>query len=407
MAKTLFMASAPELWNAASGPFYFPPGFPRFLSDTTEVDAQAIVRAAGTWSGLTAVVNSNTISAASTFKSRVGGADGNQIVSIPSNTSGSVSDTTNHDTLSDGNLINYKATLGATGSNITPVAVTAGFAASSGTHGLFCSFAGQTGGQTAFTGTDYWPLNGDASTAGNTTEANVQERIHNGCTLSHLFLYCSVNSATGTKTMKFRKGGADGNQVISLAASTTGFFEDTTNSDIVSADTLCNYSSTASNFSQQATLKIIGMWVSLTDVYCDIFAGRNADFAYSATTGYQAVAGYMAANSGVEAVAQGIVPYAASWNRMRIRVRTNSLTGTTTVKSRVGSADGAQSLSIATTLTGSFEDTTHIDTLTTSSLIDIQFSGGTSGTMNVREFSNQIKDTAVVTRKRRVQVLAK
>jgi hypothetical protein len=407
MAKTLFMASAPELWNAGVGPFYFPPGFPRFLSDTVEADAQVTVRAAGTWSGMTARVNSNSLTATTTFTSRVGGADGNQAVSFASSTSGAATDSTNHDTLSDGNLINYKVTVGGTGSNITPVSLTAAFAASSGTHALFCSFGGQAGGGTAFTGTDYWTLNGDASTAGNTTEANVQERIHNGCTLSHLFIYASANG-TGTRTIKSRVAGADGNQVLSITTGATGFFEDTSNSDSISADALCNYSTATSTFAQQTTIKNIGTWVSLTDVYCDIFAGRNADFSYSASTGYMAVAGYMASSvNGAEANAQARIPYAASWNRMRVRVRANTLTGTTTVTSRVGAADGVQSLSITTTSTGSFEDTTHIDTLTTSSDIDIKFTGGTSGTLSVREFSNQIKDTAVITRKRRVQVLAK
>ena len=74
-------------------------------------------------------------------------------------------------------------------------------------------------------------------------EAQTQVTYRTAGILSNLWVRVSLNLILdGASTIRVRKNGANGNQVVSFAASTTGTAEDTTNTDSVAAGDELNYS---------------------------------------------------------------------------------------------------------------------------------------------------------------------
>src|SRR4051812_2560844 len=68
-----------------------------------------------------------------------------------------------------------------------------------------------------------------------TTEANTQLPIRVAGAFSKLYCRVSANANTGTTVLRVRKAAANGNQSVSIASSTTGEFQDTVNTDTVTA----------------------------------------------------------------------------------------------------------------------------------------------------------------------------
>ena len=62
------------------------------------------------------------------------------------------------------------------------------------------------------------------------TETHYRLKLREAFTFSQLYVKLSANT-TGASTIRLRKNGADGNLATSIAASTSGNFSDTTNSD--------------------------------------------------------------------------------------------------------------------------------------------------------------------------------
>ncbi len=75
-----------------------------------------------------------------------------------------------------------------------------------------------------------------------TTEVNLKSRIPWPVNFSQMTVWVLTNAITAASTFTFRKNAANGNQTVSITASTTGAFTDTTNSDSsIGASDLINY----------------------------------------------------------------------------------------------------------------------------------------------------------------------
>lgn len=113
-----------------------------------------------------------------------------------------------------------------------------------------------TGSSKSSTTTTYQNIFGDGGlgTAGTTwsTEADSQVKLPYAVTFSKLAVRIDTNSSPNTLTFTFRKNGSDGNQTCSAAATTTGWIEDTTNSDSCSVDDLVNLRCSATNASSHS-----------------------------------------------------------------------------------------------------------------------------------------------------------
>jgi len=106
-------------------------------------------------------------------------------------------------------------------------------APSGGNAGYFGWNIGTTLGTTTLTYVNVWD-GGDS-----TTEANLQVLIPDAFTWTKLASYVTVDNSDPDPTIKSRDDGVDGNLINTITG--TGNFIDTSNSDSVSTDSLCNY----------------------------------------------------------------------------------------------------------------------------------------------------------------------
>lgn len=216
-----------------------------------------------------------------------------------------------------------------------------------------------------------------------TTEATAQIGAPEAQTASNLQVYVASNARTNDTTVKSRKNGADGTQIVTIAAGLTGLFEDTTHTDNLAQGDLINTVITTLTGTQIITFSNIGM--KLTGAV----ANRSPMFSRGSTTLSAGVTrlvspwGRPTATS-TESSVQCAAPYRGDWTDMGVNISANTSTTDVTVISRVNGANGNQTVTVGAGLTGIFRSLVGPDTLNSSDLIGISMSGATTGSLTVR-----------------------
>jgi len=223
----------------------------------------------------------------------------------------------------------------------------------------------------------YFPLLGCLPTSSCLYEQETQYLVRDTLTLSQLFIKVTTNSDTASH-LYCRKNAVNGNQTITIPASTTGTFSDTTHSDsLVSGDLVCSgiYTGSGGYFSLSGIayqLQHASSNVPILGSFCASAVGTGGSPYYLNILGMlQAVAN--------ETYCQYKVRTAGTLSNLRLYVSANALDQSTPVYSRVNANNGQQSLSIGASATGSFEDTTHTDSVS---------AGNTIGTLLDASLSN-------------------
>ena len=103
--------------------------------------------------------------------------------------------------------------------------------------------------------TNYMPIGGDLF--GSTTELEQQSRANLALQYKRMSCYVQSNTLTASSTVRFRKNGSDGNQVITIPAGQTGFFQDSTNEDTALASDEVNYQLVTGGTGTDITLEYI------------------------------------------------------------------------------------------------------------------------------------------------------
>jgi len=196
---------------------------------SNESQQQHKMRMSGTLSDLQINVISNTRTDTCTIAMRVGGSNGNEGISVLSDTTGIFEDTLDTDAVSSGSLIDYAVTTGSGSGNLVVGPVSCELTSP---NSLAESVCGSSGITAAANTTQNWSVAGTAA-ASTATEANVQCKSQVTYNASNLLLHLTANSVTAASTGYFRVNGANGNQTISIGSSSTGFFEDTVDTDAV------------------------------------------------------------------------------------------------------------------------------------------------------------------------------
>ena len=174
--------------------------------------------------GLFINVTANSFTASATFKSRIGGVDGNQAVAIGAGLTGIFQDTTHSDTFTAGQFV-------------------IGHMVGGGSSSLSYSLAGATYTNPSAPSNDFW-VSGVGTTlasgqffslfgvGGRAQENFLQQAFGFATTISNFSAFISNNTSNGTTTLALRKNGANANGVVSLGAGLTGWFIDTSHADI-------------------------------------------------------------------------------------------------------------------------------------------------------------------------------
>ena len=358
-----------------------------------------------TFNNLYVFITFNTTGTAATWTLRKNGANTAVSVSIPGTISGGMAftDTVDSATGANGDGFDYAiAEPGGGGGNSLYTSIANISMASA--HTLSAMF----GGITNVTVLNYyypssWGLAGGAGSFVNTTllpgatESLVQYIVRTPLHSFNMTVYSVQNTCNGAVSFNMRKNGSNGNQSVSLPASSTGSYSDSVDTDNFSNGDLLNYLFTPSGTSGLVSTTAVNTTSYCTDNF-SLFTGING-YGIGAWTPYQgqsvwyAVSGDGAGNFQSESYIQSQILSPATALDMAISLTTTSGSGTTcTVNSRVNGANGNLAISFGST-SGYYEDTIDNDSLSVNALYDLQLTEGSAGTTN---FVGYVAPTAMM-----------
>jgi hypothetical protein len=349
------------------------------VAATTEAEVELVHRGPDvTIKDLRVVVTTNGRAATSSVTTRKNNADTSQVATITASTTGTYTDLSNQVSVTAADKVAYKLIIGSTSGTFAAPSITVNLESASQSANFWSAItpASTTNGAS----TRYWNLTGVLNVV--TNENTAQSYAPVAGTVSNLRAYVTAARATNT-TLKSRDNSADGAMSVTLTASTTGAFEDTTNSDTVAVgDLLCAATVTGSG---SDTLTISNMSVCYTPSTAGASALGSA--ASSATLGsgltrYYPPLGNMQAIA-AESQVQQIAPFAGTASYLASVVSANASTSTVTMVLRKGGADTAVTYTIGSGATGAFADTSNSVSVAAGDLLAIQGSGS-NGTVTFR-----------------------
>lgn len=310
----------------------------------------------GTLKNLYLIVVANTRSDATSCRVRQNAADTTLIFSIASSTTGTFSDTSDTVTVADGDKLNFAVTTGAGTGGITFAGL-----------GLEFDYSSSGGGWLAFnndsqnsTNTKYVPLCGNGPTG--TTRAQFGTAIYSAGTFRRLAIGAITNNLNSATVCTLGINASNVNETVSVTSSTTGYFEDATNTDAVTAG-------------QTADIQIVTTASSGIITFC---GGITLDptTASEHTTGFggsnQSTTGawFTFAGGGANALittetnGQNPIPCSCTVTDPSVYITTNAAAATSNIVFRKGGVTQNNNISITASTTGRFSDTTpHTDSL--------------------------------------------
>lgn len=382
--NSLLIASTPGGLSVGSGSFK-PSSGQLSAASTTEIIANAYANTAFTLAnfGIRVITNAGS----PVFKSRVNGANGNQIISVGASATGWFTDSTHSDSVSAGQPYCWENTASS------PTVTIASFAAQNTSPLVAWEITGASTIGFPTTAGQEWVFG--AAIANLNNESVLQSLARAAGTWKSLALRVN-SSVTGTITVKSRKNGADGNQVLSAVNPTSAaVVQDTTHSDSIASGDLINfnYVCTAASGNWTTMSSEFAGTISAHDLGCvNINTGGGQAFSAS-TTYYQPLSSALSTNT-TEVNAQASLPYALTLSKLRTRVRANT-SATATLKSRKNTADGNCVISVTSGTTGELEDTTHSDSFAATDLANTVMTTGTLTTFTLDNILVLVNDGSV------------
>lgn len=387
MAKTVLFAGGIEAFTSSPTA-----RFTQFGNVRTGVDYFAVsstdneYQDAGELSDFSVVVYANTRTgvASSTSGPYINGSASAVTVTIPIGTTGRFTDTTNTASVAandDLSLGTHPQSGG--GGNISLGNWLCVFDQTSGSS---VRHIAAMNGQAVGASTTYVPMVSGA-TALNfiTTEANIKIDTIAG-TVSHLEARSTSNARNGDVVITFRKNGADGSGTVTVPASTTGLFVDTTNSDSVADGDDINYKVVRGGTTGTVTLQFISSKHSGTDDAFMSYATGDAAFSPPAGTNYYLHMGGLLETTYTDALTKQLWPlddFEAS--RLETVVPTNDITLDSILYFRINGTNSALAVTIVNETTGRFVNTSDTASLSASDDINYELVTDEAGSITIRQ----------------------
>lgn len=215
-------------FNTASATRYF--GFIGSLVTTNTADSAALrgyVPVAGTAKNLSVYVATNTRATDTVITFLKNGADTGLSVTIPAGATGQFEDTSNTVSLAAGDEVNCKITTG-TGGALAISVRGVHFDLINGASDSVSLMMLSSNNNTVANATRYTTLIGSFAAA-SATESPVSMFINGSGAVKNLYSIIESNSAPADVTVTGRINGSDSSLALTIPASTTGVFSDTTN----------------------------------------------------------------------------------------------------------------------------------------------------------------------------------
>lgn len=330
---------------------------------STETLTQAKWRTAGDFSDLRVLVSANSIVGTSTFTLRKNAGSVNNVCSVTTGNTGEFLDNSHTDTIVATDLMDVLFTPGAATNTVTFQYLSIHF--TSATDGESCcrkimrasTNPAWTTVQTVYNAIEGLPL------TTNTTENNVKSEMRQSGTFRNLGLNTTTNTASQNIACTLRKNGADSALTISITASVTGWYEDTTHTVATVSGDLINYAVTvpATNTGTMTERTRVIDYVT-TDNW--MFYTWCVEAGSAVTDGTSPFIPFAAANINVtEAQHQSRMVQGCNIKEITCFVTQNDVGSNSSVTSRVQTANGVQAISVTANNTGRFSDyTPHTDT---------------------------------------------
>jgi hypothetical protein len=214
-----------------------------------------------------------------------------------------------------------------------------------------------------------------------TTEAQAQVKVYRSLTLANYQIKINANTLDAATTLTLRKGASDTDLAISIAAAVTGLLEDLSHQVSLVNGNLANHALTVGGTT--GSIDVRGIVLTLThatNTTMICVSMRTATMTPSTT--YVSPVNAVLGGASSEASVGWPIRYSATWGKLRVYVAANTLTGSTTVRSRVDAGNGNMLISIGAGETGSFEDAVNTDSLTAGQKINIQVITGAGTTIS-------------------------
>lgn len=355
----------------------------------TEAQVQYALPIDGTLVNFLGSCSTNTRASSSTVVLvRKNGADTTLSVTFLASTTGVVQDTSHSVAVSKDDLISLKGSFGAGTGNFGASAAVQ-FNANSGEVSSLqnTAIAANLSFSTA-SSTNFVALVGDL-VAASATEAPMQLMMQHACTANYFQAYVVGNNRTTTSTIKFRKNTADGAQNLSVVASATGLFKDTTNTDGIALNDKIDVSVTLGSGAGAITLGMVGAAFN-SSILGQATGGGVLNTGVplaAAATGYSVASGRISTFGSTESTRQFPPGSPVAVSRLSATVSTNASSASAALKLRKNSANGNSILTIGAGVTGDFQDTTNTDVFTSTDTMGLQGSGAVTGTVTFTAWS--------------------
>lgn len=325
----------------------------------TIANEQTKIRTAGVLSRMAVYITSNSRNGAIVYRLRVNGSNVNQSVSITASTTGVFSDTSNSDTISAGDLLSMFSDNGGSSGTCLMTSGSMEFAATSGTT-QFMAWAANV--SLSFVNDWRFGLFHGAQVAA--TDARSEDRFKTGGSMANFFVYVPTNTRTSTVTFACKKNGSTGNLSISVTASSTGAFEDTSGSDTIASGDDYMYSMNiiaGSNAIAVSCMKV--EWSPTSDLSSHLgshaLVASPINFTQAGT--FEPLSGKIG-QATVEAEHGYIFRSAFLLTNLQIYVSANT-TETGTARMRKNAGNGNMAISIGSGVTGYLEDSSNTDSV--------------------------------------------
>lgn len=194
----------------------------------------------------------------------------------------------------------------------------------------------------------------------------------NGAVFDHLGIYLSANTLSVTGNFAFRKNGAAGSQLVAISASSTGLFQDTTNTDTLSAGDTFDLEFSSSAGTGTASLEFATVTFNPTTnfrKYTKYVNGLNLN-------GANIYVGLcFTSASSTESLAESKFRQSGTLQKVDVNVTVNSSTTNATLKSRINGATGNISVAVTASTTGLFSDLSNSDSVASTDLVNFLANG--------------------------------
>ena len=333
----------------------------------------------GVFSKLYVRIIANTTSTLSAIIVRKNGVDTALQAIIPAGTTGVFEDTTNEVNIVAGDKINYRHSIGGTGSfQFSVLSVIFDATTNCVTKLVTYPYAINTSNDTRFLPV-VCTLSGTSL-----SEPTAEHTIKVPGIAKNAYLLVPSNARTNPTTFTLRKNRVDTALVLTVGAGATGEFIDTSNQISYSIDDEIDWKITGGLGTQNLSMGCFGLEYETTTSQAFLDAGTlgaTSDLTIGPNvTEYYTLAGGLMEGVTNESQAQMKLRTPLTLSNLTVFARANTITDTSTVRLRKNGANANLSVTIGSGATGFITDTTNTDVIGPDDLVCLQVTTGATGT---------------------------